>query len=58
MRTLSRLHELHGLLALAAGRYELVPAALRAAVEHGTGTFLAAELERLRTSIGPEQPIH
>ncbi|MEV7601365.1 glycosyltransferase family 2 protein [Kitasatospora sp. NPDC089797] len=58
VRTRGRLHELHGLLALAAGRYEHVQAALRAASGHGAGTYLAAELERLRKSIGAEAPIH
>lgn len=55
-RTLGRLHELHGLLALTTGRYEHAAPSLREALAHGAGAFLSAELERLRKSVGATAP--
>ncbi|SDS55273.1 Glycosyl transferase family 2 [Streptomyces sp. TLI_053] len=56
IRVMGRLHELHGLLSLATGRYEHAAPALGAALALGAGTFLSAELERLREEIGPKDP--
>ncbi|KOT91078.1 hypothetical protein ADK86_24265 [Streptomyces sp. NRRL F-5755] len=50
-RDIGRLHELHGLLSLASGRYENVPTALRAALEHGAGSTLTDETTALQQAL-------
>ncbi|MEI5098140.1 glycosyltransferase [Streptomyces sp. PmtG] len=51
IRDTGRLHELHGLLALASGRYDRLTTALRAARDHGAGSALTNEINRLKNSL-------
>nr|WP_239070005.1 MULTISPECIES: glycosyltransferase family 2 protein [unclassified Streptomyces] len=48
VRQIGRLHELHGLLALASGRYDRIRTALQAALDHGAGSTLAADMAALQ----------
>ncbi|GAU67996.1 glycosyltransferase [Streptomyces sp. NBRC 110611] len=50
-RETGRLHELHGLLALASGRYEHTLSALHDATAWGSGAKLASEITALRTML-------